>query len=107
MELQERKEMLALEKDLDLWARRYSSERLRYSKAKTEIGIHLAANPQIKDSLSFENKCVELMKTGNPVYKKLYEDYIGGYNKYKSAYIIWQTVEHKINNYKFINRIIN
>ena len=107
MEVGDRKIIEELEKDLMLWAQRYSDARLKFSKAKTQAGIILASKDYIKDSSAFENKMIQLLATeDNPVYVSIWGDYIHEYNKYKSAMLMWETVMAKINNYKFIHRLI-
>jgi len=106
MDIDSRQELEKATNDLVLWADRYKDARIAYGKSFYQLSILLAAE-NITDRMSFDNKVLKMMsEEETDVVKNLWKVYTEEYHKYKSAELMWKSIESKVNSIKFINRLI-
>ena len=108
MNIDDRQEGRQLCKNLMRWASVARKARKKYALAVRELSLILSTK-QVLAKSSLENKTIqaiqnELDPDQKDVLKNLLDDLISGEQQYKSAELIWKSIEHKINWLKYENK---
>lgn len=105
MKIGEREKLTMHNDNLLSWATLEKTSRIKFGTSKYELGVILASKGY-KNTMSFENKILELLKEGKEEHVKMWKDLCLEEQKYKAAESMQKAVESNINSIKFINRPI-